>query len=35
MPWLRVLVTGFSLQRPWFNPLPVHVGFALDKMAMG
>jgi len=26
MPWLRQLVTRLSLERPRFNPRPVHVG---------
>jgi hypothetical protein len=35
VPWLRRLVTGLSLRRPGFDPGPVHVGFVVDKMAVG
>jgi hypothetical protein len=31
--WLSLLVSGFPLQRPSFNPSPIHVGFVLDKEA--
>jgi hypothetical protein len=31
---LRRLVTGFSLQKPWFNPRVIHVGFVVDEMIM-
>jgi len=29
------LVAGFSLQRPRFSPRPVHVGFVMDRVALG
>jgi hypothetical protein len=35
VPWLRQLVTGLSLWRPRFNPGSVHVGFVVDKVALG
>jgi hypothetical protein len=35
MPRLRWLVTGLSSGRPGLNPKPVHVGFLVDKVALG
>jgi hypothetical protein len=35
MPGLRQLVTGLSPRRPGFDPCSVHVGFVVDKMALG
>jgi hypothetical protein len=35
VPWLRRLVAGLPPRRPGFNPEPVHVGFVLDKVALG
>jgi hypothetical protein len=35
VPWLRRLVAGLSPRRPGFNPGPVHVGFMVDKVALG
>jgi hypothetical protein len=35
VPWLRRLVTGLSLRRPGFDPGSVHVGFVVDKVALG
>jgi hypothetical protein len=35
VPWLRRLVSGLSLRRPGFNPGSVHVGFLVDKAALG
>jgi hypothetical protein len=35
MPWLRWSVTGISPKRPRFMPRPIHVRFAVDKVAMG
>jgi hypothetical protein len=35
VPWLRQLVTGLSPRRPGFNPGSVHVGFVVDKVALG
>jgi hypothetical protein len=32
--WLRWLVTDLSLQRPRFDPIPVHMGFVLDKIVL-
>jgi len=34
MPWFRWLATSLSLQRPRFNPRPVHTAH-VDKMAAG
>jgi hypothetical protein len=34
MPWFRWLIVGLS---PWmheFTPLPIHVGFVVDKAAL-
>jgi hypothetical protein len=33
--WLRRLVAGLSPRRPGFDPGPVHVGFVVDKVALG
>jgi hypothetical protein len=35
VPWLRRLVAGLSLWRPVFEPRSVHVGFVVDKVALG
>jgi hypothetical protein len=35
MPWLKRLVAGLSPQRPWFTPGSIHVGFVVDKLALG
>jgi hypothetical protein len=35
VPWLRRLVAGLSLRRPGFDPGSVHVGFVVDKVALG
>jgi hypothetical protein len=35
VPWLRRLVAGLSPRRPGFDPSPVHVGFMVDKVALG
>jgi hypothetical protein len=35
VPWLRRLVAGLSPRRPGFDPGSVHVGFAVDKVALG
>jgi hypothetical protein len=35
MPWLRQLVAGISLCRPRFMPRSIHVGFVVDKVALG
>ena len=32
--WLRWLVTDLSLQRPRFDPIPVHMGFVVDKIVL-
>jgi hypothetical protein len=32
--WLRWLVTDLSLQRPSFDPIPVHMGFVVDKIIL-
>jgi hypothetical protein len=34
MPWLRQIVTGFSLWRPGLAPMLVCVGFLVDKAAL-
>jgi hypothetical protein len=34
-PWLRRLVAGLSSRRPGFDPGSVHVGFMVDKLALG
>jgi hypothetical protein len=33
--WLRRLVAGLPLRRPGFDPGSVHVGFVVDKVALG
>jgi hypothetical protein len=33
--WLRWLVAGLSTRRPGFDPRSVHVGFVVDKVALG
>jgi hypothetical protein len=33
--WLRQLVAGFSPRRPGFDSGPIHVGFVVDKVALG
>jgi hypothetical protein len=35
VPWLRRLVAGLSPQRPGFDPGSVHVGFVVEKVALG
>jgi hypothetical protein len=35
VPWPRWLAAGLSPQRSRFAPKPVHVGFVLDKVALG
>jgi hypothetical protein len=35
MPWLRLLVAGLLARRPLFVPRSVHVGFIVDKVALG
>jgi hypothetical protein len=35
MPWLRRLVAGLSPRRPGFDPWLLHVGFMVDKVALG
>jgi len=35
VPWLRRLVAGLSPRRPGFAPGSVHVGFVVDKVALG
>jgi hypothetical protein len=35
VPWLRRLVAGLSPRRPVFAPKSVHVGFVVDKVALG
>jgi hypothetical protein len=35
VPWLRRLVAGLSLRRPGFAPWSIHVGFVVDKVALG
>jgi hypothetical protein len=34
-PWLRRLLSACSPRRPDFSPSPVHVGFVVDKVALG
>ena len=34
MPWPRKWAAHLSLQRPRFNPRPIHVGFVVGKVAM-
>jgi hypothetical protein len=33
--WLRALVAGLLRQRPGFAPGSIHVGFLVDKVALG
>ena len=33
--WLGWVVANLSLQRRGFNPRPVHVGFVVDRVAVG
>jgi hypothetical protein len=33
--WLRSLVAGLSPRRPGFAPGSIHVGFVVDKVALG
>jgi hypothetical protein len=33
--WLKRLVAGFPPRRPGFDPRSGHVGFVVDKMALG
>jgi hypothetical protein len=35
VPWLRRLAAGLPPRRPGFNPGSVHVGFMVDKVALG
>jgi hypothetical protein len=35
VPWLRRLVAGLSPRSPVFAPRSVHVGFVVDKVALG
>jgi hypothetical protein len=35
VPWLKRLVHGLSSCRPGFVPWSVHVGFVVDKVALG
>jgi hypothetical protein len=35
VPWLRSLVVGLSPRRPGFTPGSIHVGFVVDKVALG
>jgi hypothetical protein len=35
VPWLRRLAAGLPLRRPVFDPGLVHVGFVVDKVALG
>jgi hypothetical protein len=35
VPWVRWLVAGLSPRRPGFAPGSVHVGFVVDKVALG
>ena len=35
VPWLRRLVAGLSLRRPGFDPGSIHVGFVVNKVALG
>jgi hypothetical protein len=35
VPWLRRLVVGLPPRRPGFHPGSVHVGFVVDKVALG
>ena len=35
MPWLKLSVARLSQRRFGLNPRPVHVGFVVDKLALG
>jgi hypothetical protein len=35
VPWLRRLIAGLSRRRSGFDPGSVHVGYVVDKMALG
>ena len=35
VPWLRLLVAGLSPLKPGFDSESVHVGFVVDKVALG
>jgi hypothetical protein len=35
MPWLRRLVAGLWPRRLGFDPGSIHVGFVVDKVALG
>jgi hypothetical protein len=35
VPWLRRLAAGLPPRRPGFDPRSVHVGFVVDKVALG
>jgi hypothetical protein len=35
VPWLRRLVAGLPPRRPGFDPASIHVGFVVDKVALG
>jgi hypothetical protein len=35
VPWLRRLVTGLSLLTSGFGPVPAHVEFVVDEVALG
>jgi hypothetical protein len=35
VPWLRWLAAGFQLWQPGFEPKSGHVGFMMDKVALG
>jgi hypothetical protein len=35
VPWLRSLLAGLSPRRPGFAPESIHVGFVVDKVALG
>jgi hypothetical protein len=35
VPWLKRLVVGLSPRRPGFAPGSIHVGFVVDKVALG
>jgi hypothetical protein len=35
VPWLRRLAAGLPPRRPGFDPGSVHVGFMVDRLALG
>jgi hypothetical protein len=35
VPWLRLLVAGLPPCMPRFDPREVHMGFVVDKVALG